>query len=126
LPISCQYLAKPKFILPFGDIYLIMSKKQIWREVLQMQENNRTEFKRELNDRFERSVVSLLNYPGGGEIIIGIDDNGATVGVADADDNQLKIVDRIRNNVRPQTLGLFDVLQSQIDGKFGSANARGL
>jgi hypothetical protein len=30
-----------------------------------MQENNRTEFKRELNDRFERAVVSFLNYAGG-------------------------------------------------------------
>ena len=41
-----------------------------------MQENNRIEFKSELNDRFERSVVSFLNYPGGGEIIIGIDNKG--------------------------------------------------
>ncbi|GHS92995.1 hypothetical protein AGMMS50276_02220 [Synergistales bacterium] len=38
---------------------------------MQMQENNRTEFKRELNDRFERAVVSFLNYAGGGEVTIG-------------------------------------------------------
>jgi len=82
-----------------------------------MQENNRTEFKRELNDRFERAVVSFLNYSGGGEIIIGVDDKGNTIGIADADAEQLKIVDRIRNNIRPQTLGLFDVVQSQLDGK---------
>jgi predicted HTH transcriptional regulator len=82
-----------------------------------MQENNRTEFKSKLTDRFERTVVSFLNYAGGGEIIIGVDDNGMAVGVADADAEQLKIVDRIRNNVRPQTLGLFDVVQDQIDGK---------
>ena len=82
-----------------------------------MQENNRTEFKREVNDRFERSVVSFLNYSGGGEIIIGVDDNGMAVGIADVDGEQLKIVDRIRNNIKPQTLGLFDVVQSRLDGK---------
>jgi predicted HTH transcriptional regulator len=41
-----------------------------------MQENNRIEYKRELNDRFERAVVSFLNYAGGGEVIIGMDDDG--------------------------------------------------
>jgi predicted HTH transcriptional regulator len=82
-----------------------------------MQENNRTEFKSKLNDRFERAVVSFLNYAGGGEIIIGVDDNGTAVGVADADAEQLKIVDRIRNNIRPQTLGLFDVVLDKIDGR---------
>ena len=82
-----------------------------------MQENNRTEFKSELNDRFERSVVSFLNYSGGGEIIIGLDNKGNAVDIGNTDEIQLKIVDRIRNNIRPQTLGLFDVVQDQIDGK---------
>ena len=82
-----------------------------------MQENNRIEYKRELNDRFERAVVSFLNYAGGGEVIIGMDNDGNAVGLVDTDGEQLKIVDRIRNNIRPQTLGLFDVVQSQIDGK---------
>jgi predicted HTH transcriptional regulator len=61
-----------------------------------MQENNRTEFKRELTDRFERAVVSFLNYAGGGEIIVGVHDDGSIAGVDDADAVQLKIVDRIR------------------------------
>ncbi|MDR1855147.1 MAG: putative DNA binding domain-containing protein [Azoarcus sp.] len=82
-----------------------------------MRENNRTEFKRELSDRFERAVVSFLNYAGGGEIVIGVDDDGVPVGVEDVDATQLRIVDRIRNNIRPQTLGLFDVVQTQIDRK---------
>ncbi|MDR0548452.1 MAG: ATP-binding protein [Deltaproteobacteria bacterium] len=82
-----------------------------------MQENSRTELKRELNDRFERSVASFLNYAGGGEIIIGVDDDGSAVGVANTDAEQLKIVDRIRNNIRPQTLGLFDVAQDKIEDK---------
>ncbi len=82
-----------------------------------MKETNRVEFKRELNDRFERAVVSFLNYAGGGEILIGVDDAGTVVGVEDIDELQLKIVDRIRNNIRPQTLGLFDVVPIKMDGK---------
>jgi len=32
-------------------------------------ESNRIEYKRELNDKLERTVVAFLNYPGGGEIV---------------------------------------------------------
>ena len=46
--------------------------------------------------------------PVAARFLLGIDDNGNVVGVNDADAVQLQIVDRIRNNIRPQTLGLFD------------------
>ena len=82
-----------------------------------MQESNRIEYKTKLSDRFEYAVVSFLNYPGGGEILFGVDDDGLSVGVEDADALQLKIVDRIRANIRPQTLGLFDVVLTELDGK---------
>jgi len=82
-----------------------------------LQETNRVEYKRELNDRLERVVVSFLNYPGGGELIIGVNDNGDAIGVPDLDATQLKIIDRIRNNIKPQTLGLFDVVFSEIYDK---------
>jgi len=82
-----------------------------------MQESNRIEYKSELNDRFERAVVSFLNYSGGGEILVGVDGGGFPVGITDGDVIQLQIVDRIRNNIRPQTLGLFDVVLGQIDGQ---------
>jgi len=82
-----------------------------------LQETNRIEYKRQLNDRLERVVVSFLNYPGGGEVIIGVNDNGDAEGVLDADTTQLQIIDRIRNNIKPQTLGLFDVVFSEINGK---------
>ena len=84
---------------------------------MQMQENQRLELKCELNERFERSVVSFLNYTGGGEILIGVNHNGNAVGVVNPDEEQLKIVDRIRNNIRPQTLGLFDVVHDKINDK---------
>jgi predicted HTH transcriptional regulator len=82
-----------------------------------MQESNRVEFKRELNNRFERAVVSFLNYAGGGEILVGVDNKGVVVGVDESDKVQLAIVDRIRNNIRPQTPGLFDVVLDKAEGK---------
>ncbi|MDR1166643.1 MAG: putative DNA binding domain-containing protein [Deltaproteobacteria bacterium] len=82
-----------------------------------MPEDNRTEYKRDLTENFEKSVVSFLNYSGGGEIILGFDDDGSVRGINESDIVQRQIVDRIRNNIRPQTLGLFDVVQDCVDNK---------
>ncbi|MCL2829928.1 MAG: ATP-binding protein [Betaproteobacteria bacterium] len=48
-------------------------------------ESNRVEYKRQLGEKFERSVVAFLNYPGGGEILIGVDNDGSVAGIPDAD-----------------------------------------
>ncbi|MCL2022289.1 MAG: ATP-binding protein, partial [Betaproteobacteria bacterium] len=80
-------------------------------------ESNRVEYKRRLTDKFERSVVAFLNYPGGGEILVGVDNDGSVAGVPDVDGVQLQIVDRIKNNIRPATLGLFDVAHEEREGK---------
>jgi len=80
-------------------------------------ESNRVEYKRQLTEKFERSVVAFLNYPGGGEILLGVDTDGTAAGLPDADAAQLEIVDRIKNNIRPATLGLFDVRHEERDGK---------
>lgn len=82
-----------------------------------MQENNHTEFKRELTDSLEKEVIAFLNYKEGGIIYIGIDDNQTVVGINDPDELQIKIKDRIKNNISPSTLGLFDVVTEIRDGK---------
>ena len=83
-----------------------------------MTESNRIEFKRELTDELdlEKEVIAFLNYKEGGIIYVGIDKNGIPVGVEDIDGTMLKIKDRIRNNVAPSPLGLFDVTTEIIDG----------
>lgn len=73
-----------------------------------MVENNNIEYKRELADSIEKDVVSFLNVHDG-EIYIGIADDGTVVGVGDPDAVQLTLSDRIKNNIRPETLGLFDI-----------------
>ena len=79
-------------------------------------ENNRVEYKEKLNDSLEKEVVAFVNA-GGGEIYIGIRNDGSTVGVENPDKVQLKIKDRLIGNIRPSIMGLFDILTEHRDGK---------
>lgn len=84
---------------------------------MQNTETNRIENKEQLNDDFEQEVIAFLNYKEGGIIYVGINKNGQVVGVEDVDLTQLQIKDRIKNNIQPSTLGLFDVTVETIDNK---------
>ncbi len=64
-----------------------------------LQESNRIEFKVELNDKLEKEVVAFLNNKEGGILYVGVDDNGKPVRISDIDSTQLKIADRIKNNI---------------------------
>ena len=83
-----------------------------------MAETNRIEYKQELTPDvdIEKEVVAFLNYKEGGFIYIGIDRDGKTVGVDDIDGCMLKLKDRIKNNVSPSAMGLFDIATEQRDG----------
>jgi len=82
-----------------------------------MTENNRIEYKRELTDSLEKEVVAFLNYHDGGAIYLGIDKNGHTHGVNNADQLQLTVKDRLRNNIQPSVMGLFDIILEQREDK---------
>ena len=83
-----------------------------------MTESNRIEFKRELTRELdiEKEVVAFLNYREGGIIYIGIDDSGKPVGVKDIDSDMLTIKNRLRDNILPSPMGLFDVTVERIEG----------
>ena len=76
-----------------------------------MSETNRIEYKRELTKDLdiEKEVIAFLNYHEGGIIYIGIDKDGSDIGVEDVDSDMLKIIDRLKNNILPSCLGLFDI-----------------
>lgn len=80
-----------------------------------MLESNRVEFKTELNDKLEKEVVAFLNNSEGGILYIGVDDSGKPVGVNQIDKVQLQIADRLKNNIQPSCLGLFDVCIEQLE-----------
>lgn len=72
-------------------------------------EDHRTEYKLKLTDQLEKEVVGFLNTREGGTLYIGISDDGQVVGVDEIDAVQRKVIDRIRNNIVPPTMGLFEV-----------------
>ena len=80
-------------------------------------ETNRIEYKQQLTEDFEEEVIAFLNYKEGGIIYVGIRKDGQVVGLKDIDLTQLQIKDRIKNNIQPSTLGLFDVIVETIDDK---------
>ncbi len=65
-----------------------------------MLENQNTEFKREYTDDIKKAVVAFANSDGG-NIFIGINDDGEKIGVKNADETLLKITNLIRDTIRP-------------------------
>ncbi|PKR80718.1 transcriptional regulator [Brumimicrobium salinarum] len=84
-----------------------------------MPETNRIEFKEKLTKEIdlEKEVIAFLNYNEGGFIYIGIDKMGTVVGVKDIDGDMLKIKDRLKTNIIPSCMGLFDISSEEKDGK---------
>src|SRR5680860_738770 len=84
-----------------------------------MSETNRIEYKSVLTKDLdlEKEVVAFLNYHEGGLVYIGIDKTGTILGVADPDGDMLKIKDRIKHNISPSAMGLFDVVSEEKEGK---------
>lgn len=85
--------------------------------MLETIEDSRTEFKIKLVDDLEESVIAFLNKDGG-NIYIGINDNGNIVGLKNNMDLlQRKVKDIILSNIEPSTLGLFDLEVLEKDNK---------
>jgi len=80
-------------------------------------EDDKTELKSVLNEKLEKEVVSFLNSKSGGDIYIGVADDGTVLGVDNANKIQLVISDRIKNNILPTCLGLFDIYTEEVETK---------
>ena len=80
-----------------------------------MPETHRIEYKRELTPELdlEKEVIAFLNTPEGGLIFLGIDKAGVRVGVVDVDGDMLKVKDRIKHNITPSAMGLFDLVEEE-------------
>ena len=81
-------------------------------------ENSRVEFKTKLVDDLEENIIGFLNSKDGGNIYIGVADNGKIIGLnGNIDLLQRKIKDRIISNIEPSILGLFDIEVLETDNK---------
>ena len=76
-----------------------------------MNETNRIEYKLEYNSDIdvEKEVIAFLNYKEGGYVYFGINKDGDVIGIDNVDECMLKIKDRLKNNISPSALGLFDI-----------------
>lgn len=85
--------------------------------MLDVIEDVRNEFKIKLTNKFEEEVISFLNT-NGGNIYIGVNDKGDIIGInGNIDLLQRTIKDRIKDNIMPSTLGLYDVIVLEKDNK---------
>ena len=85
--------------------------------MLDIIEDVRNEFKVKLTDKFEEEVISFLNT-NGGNIYLGVNDKGDIIGInGNIDLLQRTIKDRIKDNIMPSTLGLYDVIVLEKDNK---------
>lgn len=69
-----------------------------------------------LPDSLIKEVAAFVNS-NGGEIYIGIADDGKVVGVEDHDDAEGRITSSIRDNIRPEMLAFISICDIVLDGK---------
>ena len=82
-----------------------------------MIETKHIELKEKLTAELEREVVAFLNSNEGGAIYLGINKSGNVVGLEDIDQHQLLIKDRLKHNILPSCIGLFDIIVEKRDEK---------
>lgn len=81
-----------------------------------MHEDQSTELKREYSDTLLKTAVAFSNGSGG-KIIIGVNDDGTVVGLANPDDTCKKCVQAISDMVRPDITTTSKIDVENIDGK---------
>ena len=70
-------------------------------------ENKIMEYKREYSEDMRKTVIAFANTDGG-QILIGVEDNGEIVGVNDPQDDILRITNVIRDSIRPDVALFVD------------------
>ena len=75
---------------------------------MKYEETEVSELKGRIIDDLEKEVVAFLNIHSG-SIFIGVENDGTISGIDDYDDLSLKIADRLKNNILPSIMGLFEI-----------------
>ena len=74
------------------------------------------ELKREYTDDLKKTVIAFANTKGG-DILIGVDDDGAVVGVDDVDGTVLRVANAIRDSIRPDVTMFVLCEATELEGK---------
>lgn len=86
------------------------------RCVLMQRESLKIEFKREYTEEIKKTVIAFANTDGG-EIRIGVDDDGSVVGVSDVDSVMLKVTNSVRDSIKPDVTMFLLCESREVEGK---------
>ena len=78
-------------------------------------EGQHLEFKRDWNESAKKTVVAFANS-GGGRIVVGVDDDGSPVGVANVDACMLRAMQSVGNGISPDLARFVDIRSGERDG----------
>ena len=81
-----------------------------------MTEGMTTEFKREYTDEIKKTVVAFANTRGG-ELLIGVEDDGSVIGVPDVDGTMLKVTNALRDSIKPDITMFLLCEKREMEGK---------
>ena len=81
-----------------------------------MTEGITTEFKREYTDEIKKTVIAFANTRGG-EVLIGVEDNGTVIGVPDVDETMLKVTNALRDSIKPDITMFLLCEKRELNGK---------
>lgn len=81
-----------------------------------MIEDRTTEWKREYVDDIKKTVIAFANTDGG-TIYIGVEDDGSVRGVMDMDDTMLRVMNAVRDSIRPDVTLFVECRPVQTEGK---------
>ena len=79
-------------------------------------ESLKIEFKREYTEEIKKTVIAFANTDGG-EIRIGVDDDGTVVGVADVDSVMLQVTNSVRDSIKPDVTMFLLCESREVEGK---------
>ncbi len=81
-----------------------------------MTEGITTELKREYTDDIKKTIIAFANTRGG-ELLIGVEDDGTVTGVLDVDGTMLKVTNALRDSIKPDITMFLCCEKREIDGK---------
>ena len=81
-----------------------------------MTEGITTEFKREYTDEIKKTVIAFANTRGG-EVLIGVEDDGTVIGVPNVDGTMLKVTNALRDSIKPDITMFLLCEKREMEGK---------
>ena len=81
-----------------------------------MTEGITTEVKREYTEDIKKTVIAFANTKGG-EILIGVEDDGTVIGVPDVDGTMLKVTNALRDSIKPDITMFLLCEKREMNGK---------